>query len=35
MMMKYKAEGESRLQEEKRAAERKRNLLVMISRHLT
>jgi len=32
--MKYKAEGESRLQEEKRAAERKRNLLVMISRHL-
>jgi len=28
--MKYKAEGESRLQEEKRIAERKRNLLVMI-----
>ena len=32
--MKYKADGESRLQEEKRVAERKRNILVMISRHL-
>jgi katanin p60 ATPase-containing subunit A1 len=34
MMMKFKAEGESRLQEEKKAAERKRNILVLISRHL-
>ncbi len=32
--MKFKADGESRLQEEKRAAERKRNILVMISKHL-
>jgi hypothetical protein len=30
MLLKYKAEGESRLQEEKRATERKRNVLVMI-----
>jgi len=30
MLMKFKAEGESRLQEEKRVTERKRNLLVMI-----
>jgi hypothetical protein len=30
MLMKYKAEGESRLQEEKRVAERRRNILVMI-----
>ena len=33
--MKYKAEGESRLNEEKRVTERKRNILVMIQRHLT
>ncbi len=35
MLMKLKADGESRLQEEKRQNERKRNLLVMIQRHLT
>lgn len=32
--MKYKAEGESRLQEEKRVAERRRNIFVMIQKHL-
>ena len=30
MLMKFKAEGESRMQEEKRVAERRRNILVMI-----
>ena len=34
MMLKYKAEGESRMQEEKRVQERRRNILVMISKHL-
>ena len=34
MLMKYKAEGESRLQEEKKVSERKRNILVMIHKHL-
>jgi len=34
MLMKYKAEGESRLQEEKRVNERKRNILVIVQRHL-
>ena len=34
MLMKYKAEGESRLQEEKKVTERKRNILVLIQRHL-
>jgi katanin p60 ATPase-containing subunit A1 len=32
--MKFKADGESRLQEEKRAAERRRNIFVLISKHL-
>lgn len=34
MLMKFKAEGESRLQEEKRVTERKRNILVLIQKHL-
>lgn len=34
MLSKLKAEGESRLQQEKRETERKRNLLVMIQKHL-
>ena len=34
MLLKYKAEGESRLNEEKRVTERKRNILVIIQKHL-
>jgi hypothetical protein len=34
MLSKFKAEGQSRIEQEKRQAERKRNLLVMIYRHL-
>jgi katanin p60 ATPase-containing subunit A1 len=32
--MKYKAEGDSRIQEEKKISERKRNILVLIQKHL-
>jgi len=34
MLTKFKAETSSRMAEEKRLAERKKNLLVMIHRHL-
>jgi katanin p60 ATPase-containing subunit A1 len=32
--MKFKADGESRLQEEKRVNERKRNIFVLVHKHL-
>jgi len=32
--MKYKAEGDSRIQEERKISERKRNILVLIQKHL-
>ena len=34
MLMKFKADGESRLQEEKRVNERKRNIFVLVHKHL-